>query len=146
MYMSYSDMTNAWFDVMCNTGIARIMHMSYRSKTCTWNDVILVKRSMIWVLLIRNDTINRSTQLLSQFVASGYFSRNSLQYCEVSSLTSQFTPDIVAIYTDGLTVQRHTKHCDGQWLIVDNYYRVSFRLLCHVVCMRPINVQLPYRE
>jgi len=25
-----------------NAGIARIMHMSYRSKTYTWNDVILV--------------------------------------------------------------------------------------------------------
>jgi len=32
-----------------NAGIARIMHMSYRSKTYTWNDVILVKRSMIRV-------------------------------------------------------------------------------------------------
>ena len=53
-----------------------------------------------------------------------------------SSLTSQFTPDLVAIYTDGLTVPRHTQHCDGQWLIIDNYYRVSFKLLCHVVHMR----------
>jgi len=51
MYMSYSDMTYAWFDVTRNAGIARIMHMSYRSKTYTWNDVILVKRSMIWVFL-----------------------------------------------------------------------------------------------
>jgi len=30
-----------------NAGIARIMRMSYRSKTYTWNDVILVKGSMI---------------------------------------------------------------------------------------------------
>ena len=30
----------------------RNMHMSYRSKTYTWNDVILVKRSMIRVYLI----------------------------------------------------------------------------------------------
>ena len=43
-------MTYAWFDVSRNAGIARIMHMSYRSKTYTWNDVILVKRSMIRVL------------------------------------------------------------------------------------------------
>ena len=42
-------MTYAWFDVTRNAGIARIMHMSYRSKTYTWNDVILVKRSMIRV-------------------------------------------------------------------------------------------------
>jgi len=42
-------MTYAWFDVTRNAGIARIMHMSYRSKTHTWNDVILVKRSMIRV-------------------------------------------------------------------------------------------------
>ena len=28
----------------------RTIHMSYRSKTYTWNDVILVKRSMIRVL------------------------------------------------------------------------------------------------
>jgi len=43
-------MTYAWFDVTRNAGIARIMHMSYRSKTYKWNDVILVKRSMIGVL------------------------------------------------------------------------------------------------
>ena len=41
-------MTYAWFDVTRNAGIVRIMHMSYRSKTYTWNDVILVKRSMIF--------------------------------------------------------------------------------------------------
>jgi len=52
------------------------MHMSYRSKTYTWNDVILVKRSMI----------------------RGFF------------------------------------------------YRVTFKLLGHVVRMRPIKVQLSYRE
>jgi len=40
-------MTYAWFDVTRNAGIARTMHMSYRSKTYTWTDVILVKRSMI---------------------------------------------------------------------------------------------------
>jgi len=95
------------------------------------------KRSMIRVfLLIRNDTTNCPTKLLSQFGASGYSSRNSLQYCKVSSLTSQFTPDIVAIYTDSLIVPCHAQHCDGQWLIIDNYYRVSFKLLCHVVHMR----------
>ena len=40
-------MTYAWLDVTRNTGIARIMHMLCRSKTYTWKDVILVKRSMI---------------------------------------------------------------------------------------------------
>ena len=45
-------MTYAWFDVTRNAGIARIMHMSYRSKTYTWNDIILVKRSMIRVFLV----------------------------------------------------------------------------------------------
>ena len=40
-------MIYAWFDVTRNAGIARIMHMSYRSKTYTWKDVILVKRNMI---------------------------------------------------------------------------------------------------
>ena len=40
-------MTYAWFDVTRNAGIARTMHMSYRSKTYTWNEVIIVKRSMI---------------------------------------------------------------------------------------------------
>ena len=30
----------------------RTMHMSYRSKTYTWNDVIFVKRSMIRVFII----------------------------------------------------------------------------------------------
>jgi len=28
------------------------MHMSYRSKTYTWNDVILVKRSMVRVFAV----------------------------------------------------------------------------------------------
>jgi len=45
-------MTYACFDVARNAGIARIMHMSYRSKAYTWNDVILVKRSMIRVLIL----------------------------------------------------------------------------------------------
>ena len=40
-------MTYAWFDVTRNSGIARIMHMSYCSKTYTWNDVILVKRIIV---------------------------------------------------------------------------------------------------
>ena len=44
-------MTYAWFDVTRNAGIARIMHMSYRSKTYTWKDVILIKRSMIRVFI-----------------------------------------------------------------------------------------------
>ena len=44
-------MTNAWLDVTHNAGIARIVHMSYRSKTHTWNDVILIKRSMIRVFM-----------------------------------------------------------------------------------------------
>ena len=47
MYMSLSDMTHAWLDVTRNAGITRIVRMSYRSKTYTWNDVIRVKRSMI---------------------------------------------------------------------------------------------------
>ena len=42
-------MTYAWFDVTRNAGIARIMHVSYCSKTYEWNDIILVKRSMIRV-------------------------------------------------------------------------------------------------
>jgi len=42
-------MTYAWFDVTRNAGIARIVHTSYRSKTYTWNEVILVKRRMIGV-------------------------------------------------------------------------------------------------
>ena len=69
-------MTYAWFDVTRNAGIARIMHMSYRSKTYTWNDIILVKRSMIRIF----------------------------------------------------------------------FYRVTFKLLGHVVRMRPIKVQLSYRK
>ena len=40
--------------VTCHSHCAphRTMHMSYRSKTYTWNDVILVKRSMIHFLLL----------------------------------------------------------------------------------------------
>jgi len=44
-------MTHAWLDMTRNAGIARIVRMAYRSKTYTWNDIILVKRSMISDLL-----------------------------------------------------------------------------------------------
>ena len=47
-------MTYALFDVTRNAGIARIIHMSYRCKTYTWKDVILVKRSMIEVFLMKS--------------------------------------------------------------------------------------------
>ena len=43
-------MTYAWFVLFQRCASHRTMHMSYRSKTYTWNDVILVKRSMIRVL------------------------------------------------------------------------------------------------
>jgi len=49
-------MTYEWFDVTRNAGIARIMHMSYRSKTYTWNDVILVKRSTIRVFIVSHSS------------------------------------------------------------------------------------------
>ena len=54
-------MTYAWFDVTRNAGIARIMHMSYRSKTYTWKDVILVKRIMIRVLRLCGGHLQRRT-------------------------------------------------------------------------------------
>ena len=47
--MSYSDMTYAWFVLFQRCTSHRTMHMSYRSKTYTWNDIILIKRIMIWV-------------------------------------------------------------------------------------------------
>ena len=40
-------MTYAWFVLFQRCASHRTMHMSYRSKTYTWNDVILVERSMI---------------------------------------------------------------------------------------------------
>ena len=39
----------------------RTMHMSYRNKTYTWNDVILIKRSMIRVLFVM-EMCNRKVQ------------------------------------------------------------------------------------
>jgi len=93
------------------------MLMSYRSTTHTWNDVILVKRSMIRVLF--------------QFGASGYFSRYSLQYAMSHRSHCNWRPTLWLYYTDGLTVPRHAQHCDGQWLILDSYC-ASFKLLCHV--------------
>jgi len=74
--MSLSDMTYAWFVLFQRCASHWTMHMSYRSKTYTWNDIILVKRSMIR----------------------------------------------------------------------DFFYRVTFKLLGHVICMWPIKVQLSYRE
>jgi len=43
-------MTYAWFVLFQHRASHRTMHMSYCSKTYTWKDVILVKRSMIRVL------------------------------------------------------------------------------------------------
>ena len=45
-------MTYAWFVLFQRCASHRTMHMSYRSKTYTWNDVIIVKRSMIRVFFI----------------------------------------------------------------------------------------------
>ena len=45
-------MTYARFVLFQRCASHRNMHMSYRSKTYTWNDVILVKRSMIRVFFI----------------------------------------------------------------------------------------------
>jgi len=52
--------------VTCHSHCAshRTMHMSYRSKTYTWNDVILVKRSLIrffYILLFTFRTFKNST-------------------------------------------------------------------------------------
>jgi len=47
MYMSWSDMTYAWFVLFQRCTSHRTMHMSYRSKTYTWNDVILIKRIIV---------------------------------------------------------------------------------------------------
>jgi len=66
-------MTYAWFDVTGNAGIARIMHMSYRSKTYTWNDIILVKRSMIGVFFS------------VKFHTLKYQSKQILRLCSVNS-------------------------------------------------------------
>ena len=47
--------------------------------------------------------------------------------------------------TEGLTVQRHTKHCAGQGLIIDNYYRVSLfhhRACCYQYLLKPTHAQL----
>jgi hypothetical protein len=41
--MTQSDMTYAWFVLFQRCASHRTMHMSYRSKTYTWNDVILGK-------------------------------------------------------------------------------------------------------
>ena len=47
------------FPVTCHSRCAshRAMHMSYRSKTYTWNDVILVKRSMIRGFFLCKDVV-----------------------------------------------------------------------------------------
>jgi len=50
--------------VTCHSRCAshRTMHMSYRSKTYTWNDVILVKRSMIRVFFPHTCAICRPVE------------------------------------------------------------------------------------
>jgi len=62
--------------VTCNSRCAshRTMHMSYRSKTYTWNDVILVKRSMIQFfyscLFISHDLVFVINGLLKNYICS----------------------------------------------------------------------------
>jgi len=53
--------------VTCHSRCAshRTMHMSYRSKTYTWNDVILVKRSMIRVFSSTQRPAEKSTRGIS---------------------------------------------------------------------------------
>ena len=76
-------MTYAWFDVTRNAGIARIMHMSYRSKTYTWNDAILVKISSssssgVAILCERSPSPKLSSTFLVAFI---YISSSSHPYC-----------------------------------------------------------------
>ena len=58
--------------VTCHSRCAshRTMHMSYRSKTYTWNDVILVKRSMIRVFF----STNISTEYFKHVAHTPFFS------------------------------------------------------------------------
>jgi len=83
-------MTYEWFDVTRNAGIARIINMSYRSKTYTWNNVILVKRSMIRVFF--------SPFTLLQVCSTTLFSG----YCETCSDTS-----LLELPTASATPYRH---------------------------------------
>jgi len=78
----------------------RTMHMSYRSKTYTWNDVILVKRSMIRVFKV--------------------FIYSSGQYEE--QLTIYMVTDVKAGYSDAFTNRRnffkpigHRQWYTSQW-------------------------------
>jgi len=49
-------MTYAWFVLFQRCASHRTMHTSYRSKTYTWNDVILIKRSMIRVFIVSHSS------------------------------------------------------------------------------------------
>jgi len=49
-------MTYAWFVLFQRCASHRTMHMSYRCKTYTWNDVIIVKRRMIRVFIVSHSS------------------------------------------------------------------------------------------
>ena len=77
-------MKYAWFDVTRNAGIARIMHMSYRSKAYTWNDIILVKRSMNLFFFFLNTILAGRFLLVCR--------RNILSRNRESSIFSEMAP------------------------------------------------------
>jgi len=97
-------MTYAWFDVTRNAGIARIMHMSYRSKTYTWNDIILVKRSMIWVFYTDGLTVPYHAQhcdgqwlILDSYCASYKLLCHVVRMCVLTSnyhIANDTWPDV----------------------------------------------------
>jgi len=110
---SYS-MSCTWYDVTCNVGICKskstLCDTSYHVFLLTEHDtrflfasltcccfsafIFFLKRHSLThsavlspsCLFLTNNSINCLTTLLSQFGVSGYISRNSLQYCKVSTL------------------------------------------------------------
>jgi len=94
-------MTYAWFVLFQRCASHRTMHMSYRSKTDTWNDVILVKRSMI-----RGFFIVSHLSCLVTWYACGQLNFN----CRIANYTWPDTRTMVLL--NSRSIQKHRTGCE----------------------------------
>jgi hypothetical protein len=123
-------MTYACFDATRNAGIARIMHMSYRSKTYIWNNVILVKRSMFFVCLVPRSSIQGAiplqlgTYAVIHRVAAWYIARHTESIFHPQSQQSNYCKSFIT-YKKPASVASNTVHISPKVQLTLSYGKVS---------------------
>jgi len=94
-------MTYARFVLFQRCASHRTMHMSYRSKTYTWNDVILVKRSIIRVFFI----VSHSSCLVT------WYARGQLKFNY--RIANDTWPDTrTMVLRNSRSIQKHCTGCE----------------------------------